>query len=364
MTEKDQAPEEQQQTETAGAATVVSATGVIVPQKYANLSMKAAGVVAEILVTEGEYVQAGQPLVRLAGGDPQNPSPEIMAAIQMRELEVEAAQQALDNLDEQAQSLALQAEQALNNTISQIRDLQYQLENLDLPESQESLDPLEAYDQALEAYHRAQEAFAVYQDEPASNSVRRQRKEDLDAAKEDYDLAVTRLQLSLALDLAEANRDKARRDWEKYRNGPTASDLLQAARRLNSAKANLEAAQAVLNDLTLRAPFAGTISEVNLRVGEWVTPGLPVVILADLDNLWIETTDLNEIDMVQISVADPVMISFDALPETMISGRVISIANKASPGVGVNYRVIIAMDETPPGLRWGMSAFVDIQPRR
>lgn len=343
--------------------TVVSATGVLTPARYASLSLSAAGVVSEVLVSEGEQVQAGQPLVRLAGGNPQNPSPEIQAALRLRELEVDAAQQALDSLDEQAEALALQAEQTLNTTASQVRDLQYRLAELELPDSQADLSPLEAYDAALEAYQAAEAAFAPYRDED-NDSERRERKEDLDEAKEDYDIAVTRLQLSLALETAEASRDQARADWEKYRSGPPGDELLQAVKRLNSAKASLEAARSALDALTLTAPFSGTVSKILVKEGEWAVPGVPALTLADLSRLHIETTDLNEIDLVRVAVGDPVKISFDALPETILDGRVAAIASQATPGAGVNYTVTITMGAVPETLRWGMSAFVDILPQR
>ena len=360
----DETPDVEIQTDESALSSVVSATGIVVPKQFANLSFNTAGSIEEVLVTEGETVQAGQPLVRLVGGDPENPSPELQALIQARELEVEAAEKAMNNLDEQANQRKLQAEQVINDSASQIRDLQYRLQELDLPEDQQELSPLEGYDAALAAYQRAEEAFAPYRGEPTSDTERSERLEDLDAAKEDYDTAVTRLQLTLALEIAEANQDQARQDWEKYQNGPTAEELLDATKQLNSAKANLEAAQAALETLTLVAPFSGTVSEIFVRPGEWASPGMPAVTLADLSTLFIETTDLNEIDITQVAVGDPVQISFDALAETMIDGKVTYIANKASPGAGVNYKVIIAMDTIQEALRWGMSAFVDILPQK
>jgi multidrug efflux pump subunit AcrA (membrane-fusion protein) len=85
------------------------------------------------------------------------------------------------------------------------------------------------------------------------------------------------------------------------------------------------------------------------------------LILADLENLRVETTDLNEIDAARVQVADPVIVTFDALPDVVVNGTVDSIAPKASAGSGVNYTVIILLDEIPEQLRWDMTAFVDIQ---
>lgn len=341
-------------------ASVVSATGVVVPVKYATLSFNAGGMIAEVLVSEGEPLEAGQPLIRLSGGDPNNPAPELQAVIQARELEVEAAQQAIEDLDDRANNLKLQAEQLLNTAVSQVRDLQYRLQDFELPEEQQDLSPLEGYHQALEEYQLAVDAFEPYKDEPTNNSERRERLDRLEEAQENYDTAVTRLQLVLALDAAEASRDQALDDLEKYQEGAPAEEVQQTVKNLKAAEAGLQAAQAALESLTITAPFSGTVSEVYARAGEWAAPGSPMVVLADLSELQIETTDLSEIDMIRVAVGDPVTVSFDALPDDSVPGRVVWIANKDSVGTGVNYKVVIAMDSNQPNLRWGMTAFVDI----
>jgi multidrug resistance efflux pump len=122
----------------------------------------------------------------------------------------------------------------------------------------------------------------------------------------------------------------------------------------------LAAAQENLADLGLVAPFDGVISEVHINPSEWVAPGSPVLLIADLDHLQIETTDLGEIDVAQIVEGDKATVTFDALPELVLEGTVISIAPKAAPGSGVNFPVIIELSEVPSELRWGMTAFVDI----
>jgi HlyD family secretion protein len=347
--------------EDQAAASVVSATGVVVPIQWTSLSMSTAGVVAEVYVAAGNLVQAGQPLVRLTGGDPQNPPLELQAAIQAGELEVQNAELALERLDEQAAAVRLQAQQTLSASAIQVRDLQYQLEALEVPEEQEALTPLEAYDQARQDYEKAFDEFQPYKDEPTSNSTRQDLEETLDQAKENYDTAVTRLQLSLALEVAQASQEQARQDLETYQDGPAAEDLALAQKRLESAQAALVASQDSLDELTLLAPFDGTVTELYARVGEWLSPGIPALVLADLSQLRVETTDLNEIDMTQVQVGDQVSVSFDAIAEVVVSGRVVYIAPKASPGAGVNYTAVIELaSPIPQELRWGMSAFVDI----
>ena len=85
------------------------------------------------------------------------------------------------------------------------------------------------------------------------------------------------------------------------------------------------------------------------------------MVLGDLAGLRVETTDLNEIDVASVEAGAPVTITFDALADTLVSGRVFSISPMSGEGSGVNYTVIVGLDEIPERLRWGMTAFVDIQ---
>ena len=83
--------------------------------------------------------------------------------------------------------------------------------------------------------------------------------------------------------------------------------------------------------------------------------------LADLENLRVETTDLNEIDVARIEIGDTAIVNFDALPDVVVEGKVIRVAQKAAEGSGVNYTVVVLLDEIPEKLRWGMTAFVDVE---
>ena len=81
----------------------------------------------------------------------------------------------------------------------------------------------------------------------------------------------------------------------------------------------------------------------------------------DLDDLQVETTDLSEIDVAKLREGDIAIVTFDALTDLVLEGTVTSIAPKAAPGSGVNYPVIIELSDIPPQLRWGMTAFIDIE---
>lgn len=334
---------------------IVSATGIIVPAEYTTLSMSTAGLVEDVLVQQGDQVNADQVLVQLRGRE------ELQASIAAAKFEVSAAQKALDDLYTQSDTNATQALEAISLYTTQVRDAQYQLDNFTPPIDQQELDPWEAVDLTKKALDQARQAFEPYRYRPSGDSTRKERKEDLDEAQSDHNAAVRRLEYVTELEVAQANLDKAYEDYENYKDGPDPADVKVVEARLENAKAALSAAEAALNDLELRSLIDGTITEVYISAGEWVLPGQPVVQLADLDRLRVETTDLNEIDAAQVVPGNPVIVTFDALVDEVIQGKVVSVAPKASEGSGVNYKVIIELDELPASLRWGMTAFVDIE---
>lgn len=398
---------------------IVSATGEIVPEQTALLSVKTSGVVAEVLVSEGDTVKAGEVLVRLEGTE------QLQAAVSGAQFELANAQYALDALYKDTDLWAAQAlqakdkaERALEDLLNQ--ELQQALALKAIADAKKAVEDTErrfrsvssSADQAdidaqksqvvlaKDALDKAKEDFEPYEKKPEDNLPRANFQARLAAAQQTYDAAVRRLnaltgtgsEADIAVaeaDLAAANAQviEAEREWERvkegpnqadvalleaqiasaeedyqiYKNGPDLDDVALAEARLENARAQFAAAEAALSDLELAAPFAGVISELNINPSEWVSPGQPVLLLADLDHLRVETTDLGEIDVAQIAVGDVAIVTFDALPDVVIEGTITSIAPKAAEGSGVNYAVILEMSEVPPELRWGMTAFVDIE---
>lgn len=333
---------------------LVSATGVVMPAQWTRLSLPSAGIVEEILVQEGSLVQEGQLLLRLKGQE------DIQAAISMANFELISAQKALDDLSSNAETARNQTLESIAVFAQQVRDAQYQLDNFSIPTNQSGLDPLEALDLMDQNLEQARQAFEPYKYKPSSDASRQDKKENLDRAQSDYNAAVRRLEYKIQVDVAKANLEKARQDYEIWSLGPKQSDVAVAEARLENAQAALSSAQARLTDLELHSPFTGTISKIYVREGEWISPGSPVFLLADLAHLRIETTDLNEIDAARVGLQDQVSITFDALPDVVLEGTIDQMAPMASEGSGVNYTAIINLENLPDELRWGMTAFVDI----
>ena len=142
---------------------------------------------------------------------------------------------------------------------------------------------------------------------------------------------------------------------------PLPEDIAVAEAEAALARAEVQLAEARLEQAVLIAPFDGVITDVFLDASESVAPGQPVLQLGDLTHLRVETTDLNEIDVIQIAEGDTAKVTFDALPGIEVEGIVFSISPSFEEGTGKNYTVTIELDEIPSRLRWGMTALVDIE---
>ena len=79
-----------------------------------------------------------------------------------------------------------------------------------------------------------------------------------------------------------------------------------------NALAALKLASVALDQAEIRSPLAGTVAWIGPKVGEFVAPGAPVLRVGDL-SLWrIETTDLTELNIVNVKAGNAVKITFDA----------------------------------------------------
>ncbi|MGE5375535.1 MAG: HlyD family secretion protein [Bacteroidota bacterium] len=311
---------------------VINATGIVVPEKWAALSAPNQGVVEEVLVTEGEQVSSGQLLVRLDG------QATAQAALSAAQYELVNAQQALDTLRENADEMRAQSLIAVDET-------------------------QEAYDKAVDYYdslfksYKYDELVFIRKVTPfgvkripqiKTRKIKKADEETIAEAKNDMDLKLAKL-------------ENAIRVADRTKDGPDTKLLAEAEARLDLAKARVLAAEETVTDFELRAPFNGVVCNLDVNAGEWVTPGVPLLQLGDLGNLRVETTDLSEIDAARVHPQDTVLVTFDALPEVVVNGTVLWVANKSAEGSGVNYTAVVFLDKIPASLRWGMTAFADIE---
>ncbi|MEW5871551.1 MAG: efflux RND transporter periplasmic adaptor subunit [Chloroflexota bacterium] len=336
----------------SGVSSGLVASGVIAPAQQAQLAASLAGTVAAVDVAVGDTVQAGQTLVQLEGQE------SLQAAISAAQFELELTQQALKDLDTQAETARVQAMQAIVTYAQAVKNAQYILDNFTIPPGQASLDAVTALNLMKQRLDEARRAFEAVKSRPSGDPTRQDLKEALDEAQSDYNTAVRRLQYEYDLQVAESQLAQAQHDYEIYSAGPDPDQVRLANARVSNAQTQLSAAQAALGHLTILAPFDGVVTLLNTHRGEWVTPGQIVLALADLAHLRVETTDLSERDIPGVSIGQPVTVFIEALNQTL-PGRVSLIAPLADTlGGDVVYKTTIDLDISLPNLRAGMSVEV------
>jgi multidrug resistance efflux pump len=320
-------------------------------------------------VEENDPVMAGEPVLRLEGKE------DLQAAAATARLEIASAQYDLDQLYKDLDLRLARAEQVLVDARQTLKDAERHEYNVALAAEQADVDQARAnLVLARDRMEKAREDFEPYENKPEDNLTRAALLSVKAQAEDQYDQAVRTLNNLLAganeLDVDEASAERslaqaqlavAEREVQTLKNGPDPKDVKLAEERLANAKAQLLAAEAAVSDLELMSPFDGTVSVLYVKQSEWIAPGQPVLLLADLSHLRVETTDLNEIDVARVDVGDTAIVTFDALPGVSVKGKVVRIAPKSSQGSGVNYTVVVELDEIPAKLRWGMTAFADIE---
>lgn len=324
------APAAAQSTEPTAMPAVIAdasimAEGRVEPLQFAEIAFTTGGVISEVLVQEGETVKQGQPLIRLG-----NASDTNYAAAQ---LELANAQKAINDLTNAAST-------DLAQTIIDLKDAQ------------------EAYDKAANYLTYIQTSQKVPQTETRSFLIqnwkgyeyRTKTRHFKGPAPEDW---IIEAQNDLAL--KKAQLEDAQRMYDRLKDGADAEQLVVL-------EAQLHAAQAKVASFSMIAPFDGVVAELNARPGNSIKAGETAVTVADFSKWLIETTDLTEIDVVTLSEGGPVTITLDAIPGANLSGVIESIGRTYEEKQGdIVYAVTVALDDTHPRLRWGMTALVNFE---
>jgi HlyD family secretion protein len=132
-------------------------------------------------------------------------------------------------------------------------------------------------------------------------------------------------------------------------------DLDIAEAQVLSAQGSVDLAQANLNHTLLLAPDSGTITQVDIKLGEQAQALKEVMILQNVDSLHAEA-DVSEADIASVAVGQSIDNTFDALgPNQHFTSRVLSV-NPASTVISgvVDYKVTGSL-ENIPGVRPGMT---------
>ncbi len=350
--------------------TDVVAEGRLVPNDSANLSFKAAGQVTEILITEGDTVEAGQVIARLDNSE------QLQSAIANAEAELLNAQLARDALFDNAKVNSAAALQAIADARDAVRDSDRYLNNLNAGSRDTDIDLAKA-DVAIlkDQLDEAQEDYKPYENKPEDDLKRATFLARFAQAEQLYKDAVRKLNnlqgepSKIDLDIAQANQAVAEaqlllalQNYDEIASGPDPDDLAAVEARIKAAEAGLVSAQATLNNIELVAPFDGKIVDLVITTGEQVAPGVTAAVLADFSQWIVETDDLTEIEVPEISIGQSVTIVPDALPDLELTGMVERISDVFEEKRGdITYTARIKLNEENELLRWGMTVVVTFE---
>jgi multidrug resistance efflux pump len=127
--------------------------------------------------------------------------------------------------------------------------------------------------------------------------------------------------------------------------------------------AKLDAAKAGVASLIVLAPFDGTVAELNAKVGESVSQGSIAATVSDFSNWLVKTTDLTELEVVNLEEGQPASVELDAIPGQTLNGEVESISKTFAEKQGdVVYEVTVHLNDIHPDILWGMTAVVRFEP--
>lgn len=331
----------------AGNQVIVEAR--VAPVREAQLSMTGSGLVAEVLAVEGDLVAAGAPIVRLHGQ--RQAASLAQAQANLRNAELQLAQLTVGPRQEEI--TRYQASIALAQA-----NLQKVLDGAN------RADVVSARTNLLSAEAALRQAQAEYDKVGWRTDIGMlPQAASLEQANNSYVAAQAQLDELLAgprsADIARAQAEVrvAQADLEIILAGSSVESIAAAEAQVAAAQAVVQDAQAALDELVLRTPFAGILAAVNVEVGEQVSPGAIVAHLADLSAWRIETADLTELSVVNVQAGDRVEIAVDALPDSTLTGRVMRIKPIGENVQGdITYTGLITLDAQDARLRWNMTA--------
>jgi multidrug resistance efflux pump len=339
----------------------VKAEGKLEPVQSVKLSFASGGEVAEVLVKEGDTVKAGAVIARVKSDIQQAAVARAATDVTVAKASEAKYREQLPQQIAAAEADIQAAQAAIAATTARRGD----------PAARAGAEA--ALYQAKVKQQEAEYAYKKVIDKGLYGPAEEQARLAVENAKRETEAAQLRLnQLksgsasyraqSAEITAAQARLDAAQVRLDQLKAEATGKPNPTYAAAVQQAEAGLATAKTDVADTELRAPLAGTIAKLEVKAGETAAPGVPVVTLADFSGWQIVTNDLTEIKVPNITAGQPVVVTFDALPELELKGTVDSIGALFQTTSGdIVYPVKVKLIEVDPRLRWGMTAAVTFE---
>jgi HlyD family secretion protein len=308
---------------------VVTASGEVKPKNYINIGANAQGELKEILVKEGDRVRKGQLLARIENVQPEADVEAQRATLNAAEADSAASEAQVKASDENIRTTATQIEK-----------------------DKADLDRMKA------EFDRSEALF----------------KERL-ISKQDYDLR----KFTYEAQLATIKQSEQRLVQARVQREQSAAGLSSAQKRIAQFKAVLVRFNDILQKHNAFAPIDGVITNLPVRTGEIVVPGVQnsaastIMTIADMSLITAEVK-VDETDIVNVKLGQSADVTIDAIPNKTFKGHVTEIGNTAilrSTGLAASqsavssqeakdFKVVVALDNPPEDIRPGLSCTAKI----
>lgn len=369
--------------ESQPVVTISEVQGKLVPRHSASLSLAEGARVNQVYVTEGQTVSAGDLLLQLDGYE------QSQAQLINAQAEELIAQQALDELyrnseiarakagielaeAEKEHALAEDHYRSMSTPLSKMT-IEAGRVNMLLAERQLK-DKQDGLAKAQRIFNNKKHIIwrfinkrqfrlriTLIEQKVAEYERRyqdaKENYEDLLAFPDPIDLELAKARF----ERANSRLDEAKRNLNDLSQGPDPDDLKSAQSRLKSAQANLEAAKVALESTQLVAPIDGEVVDLQADQGEWLSPGMPAVVIADLSEWQVESDEVGESIAPNVSPGQAVRLQVPAFPDLSLDGHVESLSQGYSEEDGdIFYTIKIIPMQSDPRLRWGMTVNIDL----
>jgi HlyD family secretion protein len=348
--------------ETKNVTLKITASGEVVPVQSVNISPKNPGVLAELLVEQGDRVQQGQVIARMDVGDLQ--AQILQARANLAQAQAQLDQALAGNRPQeitQARARLSQAEAQLaqaraGNRSQEIGQARSQVESA---KAQVSLTQ-----SRVNRYRELAQQGAISQDQLDQYvSEDRRAKAALEEAQKRLSLLESGSR-NEEISVREAAVTEARAALVLLENGTRPEEIAQRRAAVKAAQAQVAAAEVKLKDTVIRAPFSGIVTQKYANVGAFVTPTTSASTSASATSSSIVAVAkglevlarVPEADIGRVKQGQQVEIVADAYPDQVFKGHVRLIAPEAVLEQGVtSFQVRVALDTGVDILRSGLN---------
>jgi HlyD family secretion protein len=292
------------------------------------IAPKTGGRILEVRVREGDRVKAGDVIAVLDDDQVRAREDQAQATLAQAEAQALAARDQIVVLDDQLRQDQLQAEQSRTDAGGRVQQAEGDVATAEAGLAQQEA----AYQLALfdtDAYTRlAQTGAASERQAKQATSASDQQAAVVAAARRRVEAARGALGTAQAT-LANPNIRAVQVAAARQQVAQQQALVSSATAETDRARAQLAEAQANRQDLTVVAPFAGTISTRSAEPGEVVAAGTPIVALVDLSKVYVRGF-VPEGEIGNVKVGQPVRVYLDSDPNQPIDAYVSRIDPEAT----------------------------------